>query len=175
MKMFRTAICLALVCVVSASGIADEKKGKGKGGARKAPGVTQRFVAKMELTDEQKEKVAAIDKQFAAKAQVLNKQRTDILTDEQKQAQKDATKAAKDAGKTPAEARKSVQAALKLTDDQSAKMKEHGKVQSKLNEEVLVELKKVLTAEQQEMLPKARGAAADGEKKGKGKRKKDAA
>ena len=172
MKLFKTVVCLALVCVVSTSGIADEKKAKGKGAGKKAPGVTQRFVAKLELTPEQKEKVAAIDKQFAAKAKELNQQRDKILTDEQKQAQKDAGKAAKEAGQTPAEARKAVQAALNLTDEQSVKMKEHGKAQTKLNEEVLVELKKVLTAEQQESLPKTRGPAAPEKKP---KKKKDAA
>ena len=171
MKLFRTAICLALVCAVSVSVNADEKKGKGKGGAGKGPSVTQRFVAKMELTAEQKEKVAAIDKQFAAKAKELTKQRDDILTDEQKQAQKDATKAAKADGKNPAETRKAVQASLNLTDEQSAKMKVHAAAQTKLNNEVIVELKKVLTAEQQESLPKPRGEAG-GEKKGKGKKKK---
>lgn len=177
MNMFRTAMCLSLVCVVCVSGIADEKKGKGKSGVRKAPGVTQRFVAKMELTAEQIEKIGEIDKRFAVRAKELSNQRGAILTDKQKQDQKDAAKAAKAAGKTPAEARKAVQAALHLTDEQSARMKEHGKAQMRFSQEVIGELRKVLTAEQQEKLPKQRSGSGVGEKKGKGKgkKKKDAA
>ena len=47
-----------------------------------------------------------------------------ILTDEQKKARSAAQKAAKDAGKKGKEAQADVEAALKLTDEQQAKMKE---------------------------------------------------
>lgn len=163
MKMFRNLVCFSLIAIVASAGVADEKVKKGKK-QQKAPSVTQRLVAKLTLTDEQKTQVAAIDKQFAAKAKELADKRKAMLTPEQQKAQAAAQKAAKEAGQKGPEARKAVDAALNLTEDQKAQQKELAKGQQALNTEVIAALKKVLTAEQQEALPKARGAA-----KGKGK------
>jgi hypothetical protein len=166
MKLFRNLVCLSLIAVLAGSVVADEKekKGKRKGNAR-APAATQRFVKGMELTADQKEKVAAIDKQFAAKVKELGAKRRSILTTEQRTAQRNAQKAAKALGKSGADARKAVTSALKLTDEQKAALNEHGKAQAALTGEIVAALKKVLTAEQQEKLPKARGKG----KAGKGK------
>lgn len=170
MKLFRNLICLTLIAVVAGGAVADEKKKKGK---RKknanVPTATQRFVKDMDLSGEQKEKIAAIDKQFAAKFKELSAKRKEILTDDQRAAQRDAQKAAKAAGKTGAEARKAVTDAVKLTDEQNAAMEAHSKVQQGLSREVIAALRKVLTAEQQEKLPKPRNA---GSRKGKSKKKK---
>ncbi len=173
MKLFRNLVCLSLIAVLAGSVVADEKekKGKRKGNA-KVPTATQRFVKDMELTADQKIKVAAIDKQFAAKVKELGAQRRSILTTEQRTAQRDAQKAAREAGKSGADTRKAVASALKITDEQKAAMSEHSKAQAALTGEVVAALKKVLTAEQQEKLPKARGKGKTS--KGK-KKKKDAA
>ena len=167
MKTFRNLVCLTLMAAVACSAVADEKekKGKGKKGERKKPTVTQRFVAKMELTDEQKTLVAAIDKQFAEKFDAGRKTMDEILTDDQKKAQRAAQKAAKEAGTNPQDARKEVEAALNLTDEQKAERKTAQADQKKLDVEVVAALKKVLTAEQQEKLPK------QGAEKGKRKKK----
>lgn len=173
MKSLYTVVCLTLALTISASGMADEKQKKGKG-ERKAPSVTARLVEKIELTDAQKEQVAAIDKQFAARLQEINKSRSAILTAEQKTAQQDAQKKAKEAGSSQADTRKTVEAALKLSPEQAEKMKEVQKTQVAMNAEVLVALKKILTPEQQAKLPqtaagkkKADGGQARGKKKKK--------
>ena len=82
---------------------------------------------------------------------------------------------------------KSVQDAVKLTDDQKKKMAEVNKSRQELNGKVLAALKNVLTEEQQKSLPKAgRGEGGKGkkpegarkpagDKKKKGDKKKDAA
>jgi Spy/CpxP family protein refolding chaperone len=162
MKTFRNLVCLTLMAAVACSAVADEKEKKGKG---KKPTATQRFVAKMELTDEQKTLVAAIDKQFAEKFDAGRKTMDEILTDDQKKAQRAAQKAAKEAGTKPQDARKEVEAALNLTDEQKAERKTAQADQKKLDVEVVAALKKVLTAEQQEKLPK------QGAEKGKRKKK----
>jgi Spy/CpxP family protein refolding chaperone len=162
MKTFRNLVCLTLMAAVACSAVADEKEKKGKG---KKPTATQRFVAKMELTDEQKTLVAAIDKQFAEKFDAGRKTMDEILTDDQKKAQRAAQKAAKEAGTNPQDARKEVEAALNLTDEQKAERKTAQADQKKLDVEVVAALKKVLTAEQQEKLPK------QGAEKGKRKKK----
>lgn len=158
MKTFRNLVCLTLMAAMACTAVADEKekKGKGKKGERSKPSATQRFVGKLELTDEQKTQVAAIDKQFAEKFTANRKAISDILTDEQKKAQQTAIKAAKEAGKKQGEARKEVEAAVNMTDEQKAKRKTVQAEQKKLDAEVIAALKKVLTEEQQEKLPKPR-------------------
>lgn len=170
MKTLRNVLCLSLMVLVAGGAMADEqqKKGKGKRAAAKKPTATQRFVAKLELTDEQKTQVAAIDKQFAERFSAVQKQMSELLTDEQKKAQREATKAAKESGSKPAETRKAVDAALNLTDEQKAQRKEIMAVQQKLNSEIITALKAVLTEEQQASLPKTREA---NKKPGKGKKK----
>ncbi|MCA9061800.1 MAG: hypothetical protein KDA96_02045 [Planctomycetaceae bacterium] len=159
MKLWQRVICLSLATVVCLQAGADEpKKGKGKG-QQKAPSATQRLLNGIELTPEQKEKVAAIDKEFAAKFTEFAKQRSDLLTADQKKAQQAAQKAAREAGKSAAESRKAVNEALKLTDEQAAKMKEIQKGQTELNGRIVAALKKVLTEEQAAKLPKQRGNA----------------
>lgn len=180
MKVLQKVVCLVLVAVVAASAPADEKKAQRKDrGQRKGPSVTQRFVKDIELTGEQKEKVAAIDKEFAAKATELQKKKADFLTDEQKKSQRAAQKAAKEAGKSAAESRKEINATLKLTAAQEAANKELTTAQRELNGKVVAALMKVLTPEQQKKLPKFasnNGKKRDGAKgKRNAKKKADAA
>ena len=165
--MFKKLCCMSLIAVLATTAVADEKKGKGKKKGGQKPTPTQQFLNKIELAADQKDKVAEIDKQFAERFQTINKAMADILTDEQKAAQKTAQKAAKDAGKKGAEAKKDVDAALKLTDDQKTKMAEQKKLQTALNKEILASLKSVLTEEQQAQLPKDRKGAEGGKKKKK--------
>ncbi|MEP3478130.1 MAG: hypothetical protein ABJZ55_02675 [Fuerstiella sp.] len=168
MKLVQQLLCFSLVLAVSASTFADDadKKGKKKKG-RKKPTATQRFVAKLDLTDEQKTQVSEIDKKFAEPFAANQKKMADILTAEQKEAQKAAQKAAKEAGTKGAEARKAVAAALNLTDAQKASQKELMVARRKMDGEIIAALKKVLTEEQQETLPqpRKRGGKKEGKKK----------
>ena len=168
MQVLKKSLCLMLALTMAVSVSADEEKGK-KGKAKKAPSPTQRFVEKLDLTDAEKEQVAAVDKEFAPKLAEIEKARKEILTAEQQQAEKDARKAAKVAGTKGAEAKKAVEDAVKLTDDQKTKMKDIQTQTNELNGKIVEALKKFLTPEQQEKLPRIGG---DGKKKDK---KKDAA
>lgn len=188
MNVLKTTLLLALSLVLATGAVAeDAKKGeKGKAAAakkrdggkqraeRKAPGVTARFVAKLDLSAEQKEQIAAIDKEFAAKFAEIRQAQTSVLTKEQIEARNAAMKKARET-KDP-EARKAVKQAVTLSDEQKKKMAEIGKSQRELSEKVLAALKKVLTEEQQKNLPQAgRGKGAkrpEGAKKPAGERKK---
>jgi Spy/CpxP family protein refolding chaperone len=143
MQVLKNVMCLGLVLALAVTGVADEKQGKGKKTA-KAPAATQRFLNGIDLTDAQKEQIAALDKKLADEFTALNKERSSILTDTQRTAEREAQKSAKAAGKTPAETRKSVEEVLKLTDEQKTKMAEVQKKQ------------KILTPEQQQKLPQQR-------------------
>jgi hypothetical protein len=181
MKALKTVLMLALTLVLATGAVAeDAKKGeKGKAaakkGERKAPGVTARFVAKLDLSAEQKEKVAAIDKEFAAKADEIRKAETAVLTKEQIEARNAAMKAARESKDKSPEARKaaqkSIQDAIKLTDDQKTKMAGVNKSRQELNGKVLAALKKVLTEEQIKNIPAAGRREAGKGKKPEGARK----
>lgn len=182
MKALQTVLMLALTLVLATGAVAEDarkgekgkaaaakKDGAKKRGERKAPGVTARFTAKLDLSAEQKEKVAAIDKEFAAKAAEINKASNAVLTKEQVEVRNAAAKKARESKDKSPEARKasqkSIQDALKLTDEQKKKMTDVNKSRQELNGKVLAALKNVLTEEQQKSLPQARRGAG-----GKGKR-----
>lgn len=162
MRLFKSLMCLGLMLTLASGANADEEKSKKKKGEKRPPSATHRLVGKMELTDAQKEQVAAIDKEFVEKLTDLTKARIEILTTDQLKAQKEAAHANRDAGRTGKEARTAVEEALKLTDDQKAKWKEHQKAQSAFTGKVVEALKKVLTPEQQAQLP---GAGREKDKK----------
>ncbi len=186
MKVLKALLCVALAVLMSSGAMAADEAKKGKGQARKgqrrAPSVSARFLGDIELTAEQKEKVAAIDKEFAAKAADLRKQTASILTEDQQKARAAAQKAAREAGKKGQEAAKAVAEASKLTDEQKKKMADVQKGNRELAQQVFAALKKVLTEEQAAKLkaPAGRGNAKKGAAKkgdaakkpaGKGKKK----
>jgi Spy/CpxP family protein refolding chaperone len=167
MQFLKSCVCLGLIVAVSGGAVGDEKQAKKqKGKGRNTPTATQRLVSKLELTDAQKEQVAAIDKEFMAKFKEITDARNAILTTEQLNAEKEARKVARTAGKSQADTKKSVDEAIALTTEQKEKMKAWSKTQKEFEGQVVVALKKVLTPEQQEQLPKPKGE--------KGKKKKDA-
>lgn len=172
MKLFRNIVCLLLVVTMAGGLVAEEKEKKGKR-ARRGPSVTQKYVAKLELSPEQKEQVAAIDQEFAGKVKELAEKRRAILTPEQQKARQDAMKAAKAAreeGKDAKEIRRELANAVQLTEAQQKQQKELQAAQQELNKQVLAALKTVLTPAQQEQLPKVR--SGKGEKSNKGDRPK---
>jgi Spy/CpxP family protein refolding chaperone len=167
MQFLKFVLCLAVAAAIVSSAIADETEGKKKGNRDRQPAPTERLLAKIELTEAQKEQVKAIDKEFSAKFAELRKAENAILTPEQSKAEREATKEAKSSGQKRKEARKAIAEAVKLTDEQKSKLKEHRAAISELNGKIVESLKKVLTPEQQEKLPKAREGKGE---KGKGKK-----
>jgi Spy/CpxP family protein refolding chaperone len=144
-------ISLAIVGVLAA---AEQGKGaKGKG-SNTAPGIFY-FVLKLDLTADQKAKVDELQKQYGPKLQEGFQKQQDLLTDEQRKAQQDATKAARDAGKSDTEARAAGQAAVSLTEDQKAKRAEIQKEMAPLMKEAREKVTALLTPEQQEKLQKS--------------------
>lgn len=173
----RNLICATLIATMACGlATADEEKTKPKGKrTRKAPSATQRFVAKLELTEAQKKQVAEIDKKFGAKVQELTKKRQAILTDEQRATQRELMAKARKDGKQGQQMRKDMAAALKLTDAQKAQQKELAAVQQKLQKEIIAALGKVLTDEQKSKLPKRASASGrDTKRQGNAKKKKPA-
>ena len=115
MKTAKTLLTLALVCVVSASVMAaDEKKPARKRGAATPTAV--QLPKEIELTDDQKTKLAAVNKEYAEKFAAAQKAVDAVLTDEQKKARDEARKEARVNMKKGKDAKAAMDAALKITE-----------------------------------------------------------
>lgn len=148
-KMTKTLITLALILACVASVDAAEKgKKKNKGKKQTVRIQALRLPASIELTAEQKEKLADLKKEYTPQFAALQKKNRAILTDDQRTARREAMKAARDAGKKGKELRSAVSSAIKLTDEQKKQMKEMSKELKELNGVVRGKLAKTLTAEQ---------------------------
>jgi Spy/CpxP family protein refolding chaperone len=112
------------------------------------------------LTDDQKSKLADLKKEYAPKQKEIADKLAAVPTAEQKKARDEAIKEARDAGTRPD--REAIQAAMKLTDAQKAEMTKLRKAQSDLDKEITDKVTKLLTPEQQETLKKARESRGNG-------------
>jgi Spy/CpxP family protein refolding chaperone len=158
--MLRVAsIALALVAsLVFVESLSAQQNGRGHRNREGFPSFIQ-MVEKnkdLKLTDDQKTKLAALDKQYAPKSKELVATMDKVLTADQKKARKEALDAARKAGKRGPEVRESIQAAMKLSDAQKAKLADGRKAMQTLNKEIRGKVSKVLTPEQLEVLKKAR-------------------
>lgn len=121
------------------------------------------------LSDEQKEKIAPLNKEFGPRLAEFGKKRAAILTPEQRKAQNEARKVATEAGKKGKELQQAVNAAMKLTDDQKKKLADLAKEMAPLNKTLREKVLALLTDEQKAKIPKRMGGTAEPEKrKGKG-------
>ena len=121
-KLFVVLVAVLVLAVAVPVMAQDKAKGRGKqAGAKARPQVQilpQQLLEGLELTDEQKAKLAEIEKQMKAPMVEARKAVDGLLTDEQKEARKAAMAKAKEEGKKPQEAQKAVDEALKLTPEQ---------------------------------------------------------
>jgi Spy/CpxP family protein refolding chaperone len=161
----KNLLMLVLVLVIAAPLAAAEgdKKKKKKPGKRPAAGARIQIPKGIELSDEQKEKVAALKKEYGPKVVAARKKMA--LGKDARKARGEALKKAKADGKKGKELRAAVDAAAPLTDEQKAAQAEMQALQKEIRAAVVA----LLTDEQKAKLPK-RG----GKKKGGKKKKKDA-
>ncbi len=167
----RSLTVFAVVCSLALPLAAAQKgEGKGKKNTDKpaaAPAGMFKLPETIKLSDEQKPKVEALNKEYTPKFQALAKKGNDILTKDQQKARREAMKDAKEAGKKPKEIQAAVQAAMNLSDDQKEQMDKVKAETMKLRSEMETKVVAVLTPEQKAELPQ-KG------KKGAGKKKKAA-
>jgi hypothetical protein len=158
-----TAVLALAVSLVIAGGLwaADEKKPRQERNRERAIDGLE-FLRGLNLSDDQKAKVAEIKKEYAPKFKALEEKRAGILTADQKKARDEAVKAAKAAGKTGQELFEAGRAAMKLTDDQKAKLAEVRKEVMALAKEVREKVvSSVLTADQKEQVKERRAHRRD--------------
>jgi Spy/CpxP family protein refolding chaperone len=145
----RIAVSILLAVAVSLMGVgkawaAKEKKAHDHGNPLFSA------VEKLNLTDEQKAKVADLKKEYGPKLKEAHDQMDSILTPEQKKDRDEALKAAKAEKKRLSP--KELGEVMKLTDEQKAKMAEAGKANHALYKEVRDKVMEILTPEQKDQL-----------------------
>lgn len=162
MKLVSTVLALAVSMVLVGSLSADQEK-KGPDGKHPQRPMAQRWemFRGLNLSDDQKAKVAELRKEYALKFKEAWGKVDAVLTEEQKNARTEAMKVAKAAGTEVREAWTKVKEAVKLTDEQKAKMAELRKEGAALRNELREKMVALLTPEQKEKLEKHREAMTD--------------
>jgi Spy/CpxP family protein refolding chaperone len=163
MRTVSTVLALAVsLMIVGNLSAADEKKGP-EGRHPRGPAMergdlfpAEMLIKGLNLTDDQKAKFEALKKEYGPKLKESWQKADSVLTADQKKAREEAVKAAKAADKKGPEVWKDAHAAVKLTDEQKAKMAEIQKEGQALRKEVHEKVMALLTPEQQEQLKKAR-------------------
>ena len=164
-KLSRWALTLAMaVILVTPLMAADKKEKKRKKRGRRTFSLV-RLPKSLDLTGEQKEKIAAINKEYRPKIFAIFKKRNEIYTPEQRKASREAVAAARKTGKKRRELNKVRTEALNATAEQKKQLAEIRKEQNKVYAEGRKKINAVLTDEQKAKLKQGR-------KKGKKKRKK---
>ncbi len=162
MKSLNIATATAAAVLIAAVAMAaEEGKPKEKNKAPKLSPIAQTMlridriksaVAGLDLSDDQKEKLGKIRDDFEVKRQAIQEKIADLLTDDQKQIGKEAMESAGQSGKKGREFFQSLEASLKLTDEQKQKMEPIGKELRSLVNDTMKQVKEVLTPEQKEKL-----------------------
>ena len=161
----KLVLSVALSALLFSPALAEDKKPKKNkpNAARKEQPVVQ-LPKGIELTDEQKPKLAEIEKEFAAKMKEARENLDKVLTDEQKKARLEAQKEARTSGKKGKELQQAIKDATKATDEQQKKIEVAEKALAELRKEILEKVKPILTDEQKAKLPQRKEA---GKKKAK--------
>ncbi|MBC7819295.1 MAG: hypothetical protein IAG10_20610 [Planctomycetaceae bacterium] len=156
-KFWKCLLSLSLAAFLVSPVIAQDAKAKrAKPNARKEQPAVQ-LPKEITLTDEQKTKVAELEKEYAPKMKELREKLDKVMTEEQKKARLDVMKEAREKGKEGRKGKELQQAlkdAMKLSEEQQKSYDETDKKIVALRQEILEKVKPLLTDEQKEKLPK---------------------
>lgn len=157
MKRFSLIVMVLLFALVSTSLFAeDQPKKKKKQPNRAQARAVMGMVKGLELTEEQKEKLAAIQKEVGPEISELMKAQRGLVSKEQQAKAMEAVKAAKEEGKKGKELMEIRNEALGLSPEQVAKQKEIQEKMQALRKSVQEKVMSILTDEQKKQL-KAKG------------------
>ena len=133
---------------------------------KKKPAVVAVKVPKgITLNEDQRGKLAALNKEFGPKLAACRKEATGIITADQKKARAVAVKEAKTAGKKGKEIREAAEAAVNITGEQKTKQAECKKAMGALQKEIRAGLTAILTDAQKAQLKAAKKGGKKGDKK----------
>jgi hypothetical protein len=155
MRTARLIVTLAVALLITSSIVAAERKKAAKQPPKcPAAAAAERLLAGITLTEEQKTKIGEITKEFGPKMLELNNKRNAIVPPEKMKAGAEARKTATAAGAKGKAVQDAVDAAMKLTDEEKAKMAEVRKEMQPLEKGLREKVMALLTAEQKEEIKK---------------------
>ncbi|MFP6899559.1 MAG: hypothetical protein VCA36_01365, partial [Opitutales bacterium] len=160
--IIHTLSLLLLAFAVITPTFADDKADKAKAKKKKPAAVAINVPKSIKLNEDQRAKLAALNKEFGPKLAACRKEAAGIITADQRKAQAAAIKEAKTAGKKGKEIREAAEAAANITEDQKTKRAECKKAMGALQKEIRAGLAAILTDEQEAQLK----AGKKGGKKG---------
>jgi len=144
----RPVLTVLLVCLTAALAQAQQQRDPFAQVFR-LPGV--------EFNQEQRSQIEKLRGEYVPKLTQLREQLNGVYTREQRQARRDAMRAARDAGKSLREARAEIDKAVNLTDEQQEKIAALQKEQTQLTAAVREKIQALLTDEQRRQLPRRPG------------------
>jgi len=174
MKSLKIAMATTIAMLVATAAMAaDDSQPKAKAKGPRLSAIAQTMlridriktaVEGLDLSDDQKDKLGKVRDDFEAKRNTIQEKIVEVLTDEQKQIGKEAMDKANQSGVKDRAFYQSLEASLKLTDEQKQKMEPIGKELRSLVTETMKQVTEVLTPEQREKLQQKIGPQG---KKGK--------
>lgn len=160
MKSLKIASAIAIALLITAMAVAAEKdKAKEKGKGPKLNPIAEAMlridrlknaVEGLDFSEDQKEKLVKIRDDFEAKRKEIHEKLGDLLTEDQKKTAQETMENAKQSGQKGRELYLSLEASLKLTDEQKQKMEPIGKELQDLVRDTMKKVTEVLTPEQKE-------------------------
>lgn len=160
-KIWKCLLSLGLCLLMVSSTPAQDAAKKKKNQPAKEPPAVQ-LPKDITLTDEQKTKVAEIEKEFGPKMKELREKLDKILTEDQKKARQEVLKEAREKGKDGKKGKELAEAvknAMKLSEEQQKQYDETDKQIVALRQQILEKVKPILTEEQRAKLPQRPAAA----------------
>ena len=154
---------LLLAFAVITPTFADDKAKKGK--KKKTAPAAIKVPSGVTLNEDQRAKLAALNKEFGPKLAACRKEAAGIITADQKKAMATAAKEARAAGKKGKEIREAAEAAANITGEQKTKQAEWKKAMGALQKENRAGLAAILTAEQKAQLKGGKKGGKKGDKK----------
>jgi len=142
-------LSVALTLVITCTAFSQETRAQQRPQAAFEQVFTLRGI---EFTVDQQAQVKELQAKYTPQLAEISKKHGSILTDEQRQAQREAIRAAREAGKQGREAREAVDAAVKLTGEQKETLAKLQKERADLFAEIQKELRSLLTDEQRKQL-----------------------
>jgi len=157
-KFWKCLLSLAVVAFLIAPAFAEDakpKKNRPTATRKEQPAV--QLPKEITLTDEQKTKVAEVEKEYAPKMKELREKLDKVMTEEQKKARLDVMKEHREKekdGKKGKELAQAIKEAMKLSEEQQKRYDETNKQIVTLRHEILDKVRPLLSEEQKAKLPK---------------------
>ena len=170
--ILHTLSLLLLALAVITPTFAADKANKAK--KKKPAAVAVKVPKGITLNEDQRGKLAALNKEFGPKLAACRKEAAGIITADQRKAQAAAIKEAKAAGKKGKEIREAAEAAANITEDQKTKLADCKKAMGALQKEIRAGLAGILNDEQKAQIKAGKKGGKKGDEKGgkKGGKKK---